>query len=165
MPWPGFFNLHIHVSPVPTPPRAVRIAFSHIGPVPIPKGVAPPMPNTRLPWDQALKFQLKPTDAAGSAEQLDGAPTITVSDPTIGYIVPSPIAGDQPLTYLFVPLGKAGLVTITASGDADLSSNVVLVNGSDTIEVIAPEATVINISELGPVAIPAGISPPSPAGA
>ncbi len=85
--------------------------------------------------EQQVAYTLKATDGRGRTKPIDGAPVVTVSDPTV-VTADAPVAvGDGSWTFNVKAVGIAGTATVTATADVDISPAVQDVIGSDDITV------------------------------
>lgn len=94
---------------------------------------------------QFVDFTLKAVDSQGNPASVDGAFTLTNSNPGAVDMFVNPDGMSGRLTWL-----SAGTSTVAAEADADLSTEVRLINGSVEIVAEVPEAQSI-VFELGPI--------------
>jgi hypothetical protein len=86
-------------------------------------------------------------DAKGNPAQVDGAPSWSVSDPTILSITPS----SDGLSAEVSAIGVLGTSQVSVSADADLGAGVTNIVGVLDVQVVAGQAVAANISASTPV--------------
>lgn len=96
---------------------------------------------------QTLPVSLKIVDSKGNPALVDGAPTWSVSDPTLAAVAPSP----DGMSAVITPLGPMGSFTVQAACDADLGPGVTSIIGTLDIDLAGGDAVAVTIVAGTPV--------------
>lgn len=94
---------------------------------------------------QQATITLSPVDAKGAPASLDGAPVWASSDETIATVAAATDGLSAVLTSI-----RPGTCTVTATGDADLTSGVTPINGTLDVTVVAGAAIQITLTASDP---------------
>ncbi len=125
------------------PLPAVRFIFS--GQV----GIEPRKDNIKmllLTDVQKATLSIAPVDAKGNPAPVDGAPSWSVSDPTLLDIAPA----DDGLSAVVTARGPLGSGQVNVQADADLGAGVTTIAGTLDVTVSASQATTLNIAAGAP---------------
>lgn len=95
---------------------------------------------------QKCGLTVDPRDSRGNVAPLDGAPTWTVSDPTILLLS----VADDGLSAEVSAVGVLGTAQVNVSADARIGPDVKTIAGTLDVEVKASEAVTIGISSGAP---------------
>jgi hypothetical protein len=122
----------LHHLPAPAPAEAVRVVFT-IG--------DEELTMLKIQATAAAKrLVLRFKDAKGNLAQVEGVPAWGMSDPSLGSLA----VAEDGLSAVFTP-GSVGTGQVNVSADADLGEGVKTITGILDVEVIAGEATVVEI--------------------
>lgn len=108
--------------------------------------------------EQELPLSIEPRDSRGNIARVDGDPVWTLTDETLGALVP----GATPFEKTFKPAGLIGAALISVTVDADLGEGIKPLTGTFTVAVIPGEASTLAIN-AGEAVTPAPAPTPEPA--
>lgn len=95
-----------------------------------------------LTTTQQVSVSISPTDKRGHPANLDGAPVWSADNTDAVALTPAP----DGLSCLIVALGPVGPVDIFVDADADLGAGVTPLRGTFQIEIVAAQATTIEVT-------------------
>lgn len=100
------------------------------------------MASIQLTDVQEARATIAPQDRAGNAAPVDGVPTWESSDTSVLTVNPD----SDGLSADVVTVGPLGKATVTVTADADLGEGKTSVTGTLDVEIIASEASSLNVS-------------------
>lgn len=95
-----------------------------------------------LKVSQKVKLVLEIKDKGGNPALVDGAPLWSLTDPSLGDVVPA----EDGLSAVLTPKGGLGSCVVQVSADADLGEGKKDILGELPVDFLAGDAAVISIS-------------------
>lgn len=95
---------------------------------------------------QKVQLSIRPVDAYGNPARIDGTPTWSSSDASIGTMEVAP----DGLSAYFITAGVIGLCQVSVQADADLGSGTRTIAATLDIQVEPSEAVALSIISAAP---------------
>lgn len=99
-----------------------------------------------LKVSQSLPLSIAPVDKFGNAAKVDGAPSWSLTDPSLGSLSPA----SDGLSAVLVPSGKIGSASVQVNADADLGEGVKAIVGELPVDFLAGDAASVSIAAGDP---------------
>ena len=100
------------------------------------------MASVQLTDVQEARATIAPKDRAGNDAPVDGTPTWASSDESLVTVTPA----EDGMSADVITVGPLGTAQVTVTADADLGDGVTSLTGTLDVEVIASEASSLNVS-------------------
>jgi hypothetical protein len=98
--------------------------------------------NMQMSVDKVCTLKIAPVDKFGNAAKVDGMPSWSLTDPSLGALA---VDADG-MGATFTPSGALGALSVQVNADADLGEGVKTIAGELPLELLAGEAAVVNVS-------------------
>lgn len=101
-----------------------------------------PMDLIRLTTEQEIPVDVAPKTPAGHPATIDGTPVYSIDDGAVAEII---APGDSPTGIIVRSVG-VGMTTLSGTVDADLGSGVRTIPFSVQVEIVTPEAALVDVT-------------------